>query len=188
MPSHHVQVAVASYCAVMLLCVPGITISTFSTGRRASGLLMELMQRMIGSIPSAEARVVKGNAEQLSIAQTGLQEGQGQSSSSARRKAAAVDTSTFRSYPSNVDGNSHSDRQTHPFTHRRRTGTWTGRSVHVHSLLSTPRHRRLTLPHRSLPTPRGQDHVPSCCIRHHAHHSTLGWSDGHGQQPMVQHA
>jgi hypothetical protein len=97
-------VAVASFCAVMLLCVAALTISTFSTGRRASSLLMELMQRMISSVEGAESRMVKANAEALSIAQTSLSAGQGQSSMSARRKANASDTSTFRSYPSNVDG------------------------------------------------------------------------------------
>lgn len=55
--------------------------------------------KMISSVPDAEGRVVKGNAEVLSIAQTSLSAGQGQSSQSARRKANATDTSSFRSYP-----------------------------------------------------------------------------------------
>jgi hypothetical protein len=73
------------------------------------------MMKLINSIPEAAARVVKGNAEQLSIAQVGLQDGQGQSSSSARRKATAPDTSTFRSYPRSVavsHSQSHSENAT----------------------------------------------------------------------------
>lgn len=116
--------AVASFCAVILLCVQGIVISTFSTGlsihnaqasthtpsaddslslpltgRRASGLLMETMVKMLASVPGAEERIVKSNAEQLCVAEVGLQNGLGQSSNMARKKATATTSSTFHSYP-----------------------------------------------------------------------------------------
>lgn len=123
--------AVSTFCAVVLLCVPGITISTFSTGKRASSLLMGQMMRMMAGVPGAVERIVRSNAESLSVAATGRSEGVGEHSETAKRMAADSTTSQFFSYPSSVDGqfNTH----THTYRRRRRRRRRRKRSVYSHT-------------------------------------------------------
>src|SRR6185312_16761430 len=80
-------IAVACFIAVMLVVVNGITISTFSTGKRASGSMMEEIIRILAGHESIMQRIVKQNEEKLQIA-----------ASSASRRFAR-DVSTFNSYP-----------------------------------------------------------------------------------------
>jgi hypothetical protein len=112
-------IAVATFCATMLLCVPGLNISTFSTGKRASTLLMQSMMRMMSGVDGANERIVRSNAESLSVAATGRNIGVSQQSDAAKRMAADATTSEFHSYPSSVDGqlnNPHS-HTSHIHTH-----------------------------------------------------------------------
>lgn len=128
-------VAVASFCAVLLLCVAGILISTFSTGKRASGLLMDSLTRMMSGVEGAEARIVRSNAESLSVAESQRSEGVGQQSETAKRMAAHATTSVFHSYPSSVDGEKNRNTYSHSLTLTdRRTGQKIGHyPKHTHA-------------------------------------------------------
>ncbi len=97
-------IVVALFCAVLLLCVPGLHISTFSTGKRASGLLMGEVRRLMSGIPGANERIVRSNAESFNVATGRLQDGVSQHSETAKRMANDVSSSIFHSYPSSVDG------------------------------------------------------------------------------------
>lgn len=93
-------IAVACFIAVMLTIICGVTISTFSTGQRASGGMMDEVMRILSGHPDIVARIVKSTEEKLRI------------SSTANGKKYATDVSTFNSYPSNPKGNI-----VHIFTH-----------------------------------------------------------------------
>lgn len=54
-------VSVAMYCLTLLLCVPGIRICVFSTGKRASsGLSTEIMDRL-NHVENGLDRILKSN-------------------------------------------------------------------------------------------------------------------------------
>ena len=64
--------AVAMFCAAFALAVPGSVTAIFSTGRRASSLLLQQIKGMILSIPGAEAKIVSSNVESIELCDGGL--------------------------------------------------------------------------------------------------------------------
>ncbi len=91
-------VAVAMFVTAMLFNVPGITIAVFSTGKRASGSLTELVKKMLCNIPGGAQRVVKQNTEDLYVASVAPGDGKGVNSSEARSLQAAETTSKLKRY------------------------------------------------------------------------------------------
>jgi hypothetical protein len=85
------SVAVGCYVAVMMICKWGINIAAFSTGKRASGLLMEVLVKILHSNPGIQDRITKQNQEELHL-------------SASKDKSNLSTTSIFHSYPSNPDG------------------------------------------------------------------------------------
>ena len=55
--------AVAMYVLAVMLAVPGIRVCVFSTGKRASSSLMEIITQFMGMIPGLNDRKVKENQE-----------------------------------------------------------------------------------------------------------------------------
>ena len=108
--------SIAVMVAVLLLVVLGIKVAAFSTGERASGLVMEEVIKLLNATPEYKSRIVKANNEQLHLAPPGAassgNSGQGKS------ERLSHNTSTFSSFPSNPVGQTtfrhideHSDRQ-----------------------------------------------------------------------------
>lgn len=64
--------AVAMFCAAFALAVPGSVTAIFSTGRRASNLLLQQIKSMLISIPGAEAKIVSSNVETIHLCDGGL--------------------------------------------------------------------------------------------------------------------
>lgn len=91
--------AVAMFVCVLLLCVPGITIAIFSTCKRTSTSLTELVRRFLKFIPGAQQRIVEQNQERLYIAAVPLPDGQGPQSQTAKDLQASPDTSKLFSFP-----------------------------------------------------------------------------------------
>lgn len=68
--------SVAMFVAAMLLCVPGIRIAIFSTGKRASSSLTDTIREFLAKLPRFKfARIVKSNQEKLAIAPTAAHTG-----------------------------------------------------------------------------------------------------------------
>ena len=76
--------SVSMMAAALLFCVPGMWISTFSTGQRASSSLLEQVAKWVKGVPGGDKRIIRINSEQIYIS--------GDSKSDVRR---------FYSYPSN---------------------------------------------------------------------------------------
>jgi hypothetical protein len=64
--------AVAMFVAALALAVPGITVAIFSTGRRASSLLLKQVKSLLLCIPGAESKLVSSNVETLHLSDGGL--------------------------------------------------------------------------------------------------------------------
>lgn len=63
--------AVAMFVAAFALAVPGTTTAIFSTGRRASNLLLQQVKGMLLCIPGADAKIVSSNVETIHLADGG---------------------------------------------------------------------------------------------------------------------
>lgn len=59
--------ATALFCAAIALCTPEAWVSIFSTGQRASTMLLELTAKIILNAPDGKTRILKKNTEQLYI-------------------------------------------------------------------------------------------------------------------------
>lgn len=103
--------SVAMFVAALLVCVPGIRINVFSTGKRASGNLMELVQMFIAKVPGATERIVKKNEEQLFIAASALLSGGSANSAEAAQKRISDDTAKLFSYPSTIIGKFYNEKK-----------------------------------------------------------------------------
>lgn len=55
------------FVAAFALACPGTVTAIFSTGRRASNLLLQQVKSMIAAIPGGEARIISSNVETLSL-------------------------------------------------------------------------------------------------------------------------
>lgn len=84
------------FVAVLLLCLPAVRVLVFSTGKRASSSLMDLVIFFMNKIDGAKARIVKRNQEQLFICTT-ARVGEGKSAQDAE------DTARLYSYPAGSD-------------------------------------------------------------------------------------
>ena len=60
-------VAVGMFVGAMALVVPGCEQAIFSTGRRASGKLLELVTQLVSQVPGGVDRIVKSNQETVWI-------------------------------------------------------------------------------------------------------------------------
>ena len=60
-------VAVGMFVGAMALVVPGCEQAIFSTGRRASGKLLELVTQLVSQVPGGSERIVKSNQETVWI-------------------------------------------------------------------------------------------------------------------------
>lgn len=101
--------AIAMFVAVLLLCVPGIEISIFSTGDRASSKLTDLIKTMFLSIEGASDRIVKDSNEHLYVSAVPLSPGQSRHGSEARRMRSSPTTSRLNSFPGSSKGKCSSD-------------------------------------------------------------------------------
>lgn len=79
--------SVAMFIAASLYCVPNTWISCFSTGQRASSLLLDQAAKFFNMLPNAKERIIKKNTEQFFV--KGLN---------------ASDMRQFFSFPSSVAG------------------------------------------------------------------------------------
>jgi hypothetical protein len=79
--------SVAMFIAAALYCVPNTWISCFSTGQRASSLLLDQAAKFFNMLPNAKERIIKKNTEQFFV--------KGDSASDIRQ---------FFSFPSSVAG------------------------------------------------------------------------------------
>jgi hypothetical protein len=95
--------AVAMFCAALLLVIT-VRICVFSTGKRASGSLMELVIKFINKEPGAYARICKKTEEQLFLSNVALGDGVGVGSAAAKNKQTDDATSKLFSFPSSVKG------------------------------------------------------------------------------------
>ena len=64
--------AVAMFVAAFALAVPGTTTAIFSTGRRASNLLLQQVKTLLSCIPGADAKIVASNVETIHLNDGGL--------------------------------------------------------------------------------------------------------------------
>ena len=103
--------AVAMFCAALLLAVPSIRICVFSTGKRASGSLMELVTKFINKVPGGNERICKKTEEQLFLANVALAAGSGVGSAAAKLRQTDDATSKLFSFPSSVKGKSRYTRR-----------------------------------------------------------------------------
>lgn len=110
------------FVLAIMLCVPGIRLCVFSTGKRASGSLMEIVLTFLLKIPGAKNRIVKQNQENLYIAEHELGEGIGQHSGMAQSLHSDGSTSKLFSFPSSVAGNKTKTKQkTRGWYHKHKT-------------------------------------------------------------------
>jgi hypothetical protein len=94
-------VAVANFVCAMVLAVPGIDIATFSTGKRASGLMMEMVKKILFAQDGVEEKIVKSNQEQLSIGTRRLNKTKWKKQEDEWNDRKQNIVSHFHSYPSN---------------------------------------------------------------------------------------
>lgn len=95
--------SVALFCLALLVCVPGIKICVFSTGKRASGGLMQIVLDFLSKLPDGLSRVKKQNQEELFIGQPTTDQ-KGKRASSAEIASDAENISKLFSFPSSVAG------------------------------------------------------------------------------------
>lgn len=60
--------SVSMFCAAMLYSISDAWISVFSTGQRASNMLLEQTYKLLVQLPGAKARILKKNTEELFVA------------------------------------------------------------------------------------------------------------------------
>ncbi len=93
------SVAVAIFVISLLLCVPGIRICLFSTTKRTSGNLVEIIKVCMNNIPGARQRICKETQEELFFAASPLPAGIGPRSTLASQYHTKSDTSKLYAYP-----------------------------------------------------------------------------------------
>jgi len=96
-------IAVAMFVAVLALFCPGIKISIFSTGSRASKAMTDRVLQFVNYIPGGLARKIKQSKEELMFSARPLGKAGGPGSALARAAENADDTSQIKSYPASVD-------------------------------------------------------------------------------------
>jgi hypothetical protein len=103
---------VALFVLALLVNVPGIRICIFSTGKRASGGLLQIVLDFLQKVEGGRERILKQNQEELYLAPPG--QGKGKKRATAGDVAhAGARVSKLLSYPSSVTGNLRSRSHTH---------------------------------------------------------------------------
>ncbi len=88
--------AVAMFIAAMIYEIPGIKFANFSTGRRASGFVMDDVLRFFRQLPDGDKRILKSNQERLEVTEFAMD--------SKSDSVTCGRVSTFSSYPSTKHG------------------------------------------------------------------------------------
>lgn len=98
--------AIASFILALLLHVPGIRICVFSTGKRASGNLQEILLQLLSNSGEENMnRIIRNTAEQLYIASPSSVEGGVKFTlNSAKELYNSKNTSKLLAYPAAIDG------------------------------------------------------------------------------------
>ncbi len=98
------SVSMAMFTLALLLCVPKIRICIFSTGKRASGGLMEIIMKLLNETGNAKHRIVKRNQEQLYVCSEDKVSPEGVLLAPKIALQDDPDTSRLYSYPASVSG------------------------------------------------------------------------------------
>lgn len=109
--------AVAAFVVSVLIGAPGIEISVFSTGQRASSSLMETVKRMMSVIPELQRRICREDQENLYMAAKPLPQGCSAKSEAANRARTLTTTSRLHSFPDSVEGQFKHRARSHTHTH-----------------------------------------------------------------------
>lgn len=96
--------SVSIFVLALLVCVPGIRICVFSTGKRASGSLMQIVLDFLQKVPGGSERVMKQNQEELFISPPNSK-AKSASSSASQVAEEGARVSKMYSFPSSVTGN-----------------------------------------------------------------------------------
>jgi len=96
-------VAVSMWVVAALLNIPGIEIGIFSTGQRASSMLMSMAAGFLREIQGAEERLVKLTDRDMFVALNPRPEGTTVKSSVAQQMKLLPSTSKLHSFPSTVE-------------------------------------------------------------------------------------
>jgi hypothetical protein len=99
------SVSMAMFTLALLLCVPGIRICIFSTGKRASGGLMEIIMKLLNETGNSKQRIVKRNQEQLYVCAHDKVSPDGVLLEPKVTLHDDPNTSKLYSYPASVSGN-----------------------------------------------------------------------------------
>ena len=96
-------VAVSMWVVPALLHIPGIEIGIFSTGQRASSMLMGMAAGFLREIDGAERRIVKMTDRDLYVSLEPLPDGVSMKSTIAQQRKNLSTTSKLHSFPSTVE-------------------------------------------------------------------------------------
>ena len=96
--------SIAMFVLAVIANVPGVRVAVFSTGKRASGSLMEVIMGFLPRIALAQRRVCKFTNEELYLAEHPLPIGRGMNSHQARVEQSRMTTAKLHCYPSSVKG------------------------------------------------------------------------------------
>lgn len=99
-------ISVAMFVAVLALMRPGIKISIFSTGSRASKSMVDMVLKFVNYIPGGSQRKIKHSKEELMFSAKPLGAKGGPGSALAKAAEHADDTTVIKSYPASVDSKS----------------------------------------------------------------------------------
>lgn len=99
-------ISVGMFVAVLAAFCPGIKISIFSTGSRASKSMVDNILLFMHLIPGATRRKIKQSKEELMFSREWLGPKGGPGSAAARNAEHLPDTSVIKSYPASVDSKS----------------------------------------------------------------------------------
>lgn len=88
----------------LLVNVPGIKICIYSTGKRASGSLLQIVLDFLQKVPGGSERIMKQNQEELFISPPNSKTKASSRSSFAKVAEGGSSVSKLFSYPSSVNG------------------------------------------------------------------------------------
>lgn len=99
--------SVATFVLSLLVNVPGIRLCIFSTGKRASGSLLQIVLDFLQKVPGGRERILKQNQEELFIAPPNSKARSSNRSSFAKVAEEGDNVSKLYSFPSSVTGRCH---------------------------------------------------------------------------------
>jgi hypothetical protein len=99
--------SMSMFDAAYILTVPGQTIAVFSTGKRASKMLKELVEKFVFMSGETNARrIILSTDEELLIAEKPVADGMSKRAAEVQALRIHPGTSALKSYPSNIKGKS----------------------------------------------------------------------------------